>query len=75
MTNFEYCANEIIQFVEGIRHDQQNVTTKRFNGAAVSTIDMQMYKKMAHSLLSILKERYSETASIRILELGCGTGM
>ena len=31
-------------------------------------------KKMAHSLLSILKERYSETASIRILELGCGTG-
>ncbi len=36
VTNFEYCANEIIQFVEGIRHDQQNVTTKRFNGAAVS---------------------------------------
>ncbi|KAA8476963.1 alpha/beta hydrolase [Bacillus paranthracis] len=28
VTNFEYCANEIIQFVEGIRHDQQNVTTK-----------------------------------------------
>ncbi|EMI9085882.1 transporter [Bacillus cereus] len=26
--NFEYCGNEIIQFVEGIRHDQQNVTTK-----------------------------------------------
>ncbi|PFV85827.1 transporter [Bacillus sp. AFS059628] len=26
--NFEYCVNEIIQFVEGIRHDQQNVTTK-----------------------------------------------
>ncbi|MED0966378.1 alpha/beta fold hydrolase [Bacillus paramycoides] len=28
ITNFEYCANEIIQFVEGIRHDQQNVTAK-----------------------------------------------
>lgn len=28
VTNFEYCANEIIQFVEGIRHDRQNVTTK-----------------------------------------------
>ncbi|MBE5104100.1 alpha/beta hydrolase [Bacillus thuringiensis] len=28
VTNFEYCANEIIQFVEGIRHDQQNVTSK-----------------------------------------------
>ena len=28
VTNFEYCGNEIIQFVEGIRHDQQNVTTK-----------------------------------------------
>ncbi|MDM5464037.1 alpha/beta fold hydrolase [Bacillus cereus] len=28
VTNFEYCANKIIQFVEGIRHDQQNVTTK-----------------------------------------------
>ena len=26
--NFGYCGNEIIQFVEGIRHDQQNVTTK-----------------------------------------------
>ncbi|MCH4567696.1 MULTISPECIES: alpha/beta fold hydrolase [Bacillus] len=26
--NFEYCGNEIIQFVEGIRHDQQNVTSK-----------------------------------------------
>ncbi|WP_342715664.1 alpha/beta hydrolase [Bacillus paramycoides] len=28
VTNLEYCVNEIIQFVEGIRHDQQNVTTK-----------------------------------------------
>lgn len=28
ITNFEYCANEVIQFVEGIRHDQQNVTAK-----------------------------------------------
>ncbi|HDR6314147.1 TPA: alpha/beta fold hydrolase [Bacillus thuringiensis] len=28
VTNFEYCGNEIIQFVEGIRHDQQNVTSK-----------------------------------------------
>ncbi|WP_002145878.1 alpha/beta fold hydrolase [Bacillus cereus] len=28
VVNFEYCANEIIQFVEGIRHDQQNVTAK-----------------------------------------------
>ncbi|PGB04024.1 alpha/beta fold hydrolase [Bacillus toyonensis] len=26
--NFEYCVNEVIQFVEGIRHDQQNVTAK-----------------------------------------------
>ncbi|QWG74526.1 alpha/beta fold hydrolase [Bacillus mycoides] len=28
VTNFEYFANEIIQFVEVIRHDQQNVTAK-----------------------------------------------
>ncbi|MES5956581.1 alpha/beta hydrolase [Bacillus fungorum] len=28
VSNFEYCGNEITQFVEGIRHDQQNVTTK-----------------------------------------------
>ncbi|WP_243524230.1 alpha/beta fold hydrolase [Bacillus pseudomycoides] len=28
VTDFEYCANEIIQFVEGIQNDQQNVTTK-----------------------------------------------
>lgn len=28
VTDFEYFGNEIIQFVEGIRHDQQNVTTK-----------------------------------------------
>ncbi|MED2765143.1 malonyl-ACP O-methyltransferase BioC [Bacillus thuringiensis] len=48
---------------------------KRFNGAAVSYDRYaNVQKKMAHSLLSILKERYSETASIRILELGCGTG-
>lgn len=48
---------------------------KRFNGAAVSYDQYaNVQKKMAYSLLSILKERYSETASIRILELGCGTG-
>ena len=35
---------------------------------------MQMYKKMAHSLLSTLNRRYSANSSIRILELGCGTG-
>ncbi|HDX9609468.1 TPA: alpha/beta hydrolase [Bacillus toyonensis] len=28
VTNFEYCVKEVIQFVEGIRHDQQNVTAK-----------------------------------------------
>ncbi|KFN03072.1 alpha/beta fold hydrolase [Bacillus clarus] len=28
VTNFEYCANEVIQFVEGIRYDQQNAITK-----------------------------------------------
>lgn len=48
---------------------------KRFNGAAVSYDQYaNVQKKMAHSLLSILKRRYSETSSIRILELGCGTG-
>ncbi|MGG0204957.1 Malonyl-[acyl-carrier protein] O-methyltransferase [Bacillus mycoides] len=48
---------------------------KRFNGAAVSYDQYaNVQKKMAHSLLSTLKERYSETSSIRILELGCGTG-
>lgn len=29
---------------------------------------------MAHSLLSTLDRRYSANSSIRILELGCGTG-
>lgn len=28
VTDFEYCVNEIIQFVEGIQNDQQNVITK-----------------------------------------------
>ncbi|MDZ5608856.1 alpha/beta fold hydrolase [Bacillus pseudomycoides] len=28
VTDFEYCANEMIQFVEGIQNDQQNVITK-----------------------------------------------
>ncbi|PEB53215.1 transporter [Bacillus pseudomycoides] len=28
ITNFEYCANEINKFVEGIQNDQQNVTTE-----------------------------------------------
>ncbi|WP_410983727.1 alpha/beta fold hydrolase [Bacillus cereus] len=28
VTNFEYCANEMIQFIEGIQNDQQNVITK-----------------------------------------------
>ncbi len=46
VTNFEYCANEIIQFVEGIRHDQQNVTTKNdLTWQLYPTINMQMYKK------------------------------
>ncbi|EJQ98606.1 biotin biosynthesis protein BioC [Bacillus cereus MC67] len=48
---------------------------KRFNGTAVSYDQYaNVQKKMVHSLLSILKRRYSETSSIRILELGCGTG-
>ena len=45
VTNFEYCANEIIQFVEGYDMINKTLLQKRFNGAAVSTIDMQMYKK------------------------------
>ncbi len=49
ITNFEYCANEVIQFVEGIRH----VSTKRYckNGLTWQlylTINMQMYKKRWH---------------------------
>ena len=48
---------------------------KRFNVAAVSYDQYaNVQKKMAHSLLSVLNRRYSETSSIRILELGCGTG-
>ena len=74
VTNFEYCANEIIQFVEGYDMINKTLLQNGLMGVPYLTIDMQMYKKMAHSLLSILKERYSETASIRILELGCGTG-
>lgn len=74
VTNFEYCANEIIQFVEGYDMINKTLLQNGLMGQPYLTIDMQMYKKMAHSLLSILKERYSETASIRILELGCGTG-
>ena len=74
VTDFEYCANEIIQFVEGYDMINKTLLQNGLMGQPYLTIDMQMYKKMAHSLLSILKERYSETASIRILELGCGTG-
>ncbi|MFJ8527751.1 malonyl-ACP O-methyltransferase BioC [Bacillus sp. NPDC094106] len=48
---------------------------KRFNGAAVSYDQhANVQKKMAHYLLSRLKEQYNEMSSIRILELGCGTG-
>lgn len=48
---------------------------KRFNGAAVSYDQYaNVQKKMAHSLLSTLNRRYSANSSIRILELGCGTG-
>ncbi len=49
---------------------------KRFNGAAVSYDRYaNVQKKMAHSLLSILKERYSETASIRIFRTGMRDGV
>ncbi|KAB2457257.1 malonyl-ACP O-methyltransferase BioC [Bacillus sp. CH126_4D] len=48
---------------------------KRFNVAAVSYDQYaNVQKKMAQSLLSTLNRRYSANASIRILELGCGTG-
>lgn len=48
---------------------------KRFNVAAVSYDQYaNVQKKMAHSLLSTLDRRYSANSSIRILELGCGTG-
>ncbi|MDM5189826.1 malonyl-ACP O-methyltransferase BioC [Bacillus sp. DX4.1] len=48
---------------------------KRFNGAAVSYDQYaNVQKRMAHQLLSTMKERYDRVSSIRILELGCGTG-
>ncbi|WP_410983728.1 malonyl-ACP O-methyltransferase BioC [Bacillus cereus] len=48
---------------------------KRFNGAAVSYDQYaSVQKKMAQQLLSIMKKHYHKTSSIRILELGCGTG-
>ena len=45
VTNFEYCANEIIQFVEGYDTINKTLLQKRFNGVPYLTIDMQMYKK------------------------------
>ena len=36
VTNFEYCANEIIQFVEGYDMINKTLLQKRFNVAAVS---------------------------------------
>lgn len=48
---------------------------KRFNGAAVSYDQYaNVQKKMAQQLLSIMKKHYQKMSSIRILELGCGTG-
>ncbi|KFM99438.1 malonyl-[acyl-carrier protein] O-methyltransferase BioC [Bacillus clarus] len=48
---------------------------KRFNGAAVSYDQYaNVQKKMAQFLLSKMKGKYSATSSIRVLELGCGTG-
>ncbi|MEY8347661.1 malonyl-ACP O-methyltransferase BioC [Bacillus cereus] len=48
---------------------------KRFNGAAVSYDQYaSVQKKMAQQLLSIMKKHYHKMSSIRILELGCGTG-
>ncbi|MEN1934636.1 malonyl-ACP O-methyltransferase BioC [Paenibacillus sp. 102] len=48
---------------------------KRFNGAAVSYDQYaSVQKKMAQQLLSIMKKHYHNMSSIRILELGCGTG-
>ncbi|KEK26054.1 malonyl-ACP O-methyltransferase BioC [Bacillus gaemokensis] len=48
---------------------------KRFNGAAISYDQYaNVQKKMAHQLLSMMKKYYNTMSSIRILELGCGTG-
>ncbi|HEK9102442.1 TPA: malonyl-ACP O-methyltransferase BioC [Bacillus pseudomycoides] len=48
---------------------------KRFNGAAVSYDQYaSVQKKMAQQLLFIMKKHYHNMSSIRILELGCGTG-
>ncbi|WP_144569126.1 malonyl-ACP O-methyltransferase BioC [Bacillus pseudomycoides] len=48
---------------------------KRFNGAAVSYDQYaSVQKKMAQQLISIMKKHYHKMSSIRILELGCGTG-
>ena len=74
VTNFEYCANEIIQFVEGYDMINKTLLQNDLTWQLYPTINMQMYKKMAHSLLSTLNRRYSANSSIRILELGCGTG-
>ena len=74
VTNFEYCVNEIIQFVEGYDMINKTLLQNGLTWQLYPTINMQMYKKMAHSLLSTLDRRYSANSSIRILELGCGTG-
>ncbi|PFK45924.1 malonyl-[acyl-carrier protein] O-methyltransferase BioC [Bacillus cereus] len=48
---------------------------KRFNGAAVSYDQYaSVQKKMAQQLLSIMQKHYHKMSSIRVLELGCGTG-
>ncbi|WP_459499583.1 malonyl-ACP O-methyltransferase BioC [Bacillus sp. C1] len=48
---------------------------KRFNGAAVSYDQYaSVQKKMAQQLLLVMKKQYHKMSSIRILELGCGTG-
>ena len=45
VTNFEYCANEIIQFVEGYDMINKTLLQNGLMGQPYLTIDMQMYKK------------------------------
>ena len=45
VTNFEYCANEIIQFVEGYDMIDKTLLQNGLMGRPYLTIDMQMYKK------------------------------
>ena len=48
VTNFEYCANEIIQFVEGYDMINKTLLQNGLMGRPYLTIDMQMYKKRWH---------------------------